>query len=295
MTTPAPNLRRRWPGVVLVVAILLLPVGLGAAVGWFGLNPRAAEPLSPTAAFAHELLNSFPDSTLVVEIAAPPGELPPSSSIAVLWSRMNETLQKGSIQFVLETYSPPATTSWAISDLWNLETSVRSHWPGLGTMALFYLFVDGQYAGGSSVLGLSYYGSSIAVFPGVITSNLPSNYVGPVTSTVLVHEFGHEMGLVGLVGSAPNEDPNHPGHSTDPNDVMYWQVETVGVLGGILGGPPPPTQFDAQDRADLSTVRGTPILQEVLPWVVLGLLLVLAVLVYWLYVRGRRPTPIAPS
>src|SRR4029077_10411107 len=98
----------------------------------------------------------------------------------------------------------------------------------------------------------------------------PASQQPAVIATVLVHEFGHELGLVGIVGTAPNQDPNHPYHSNDPNDVMYWAVETTGVLVGLLGGSPPPTQFDAADLSDLASVRSAPIFGEIIPWIVAG-------------------------
>lgn len=283
-SAPAARRRTRVAVIVVVLLLLLLPVGLGFALGWFGLNGPEEERLDPVASLSHELLDGSPDGRLVVEIAAPPGELPPASSVSVLWARMNETLAKSSIQFQLETYTEDSSGALTTDQLFSLESQVRTTWPVLGTMALFYLFVDGSYAGGSSVLGLSYAASSIAVFPRII----PGGPDAGIESTVLVHEFGHEIGLVGLVGSASNEDMAHPGHSTDPNDVMYWQVETTAVLGGLIGGQSPPNQFDAADLSDLSTVKITPIPQEFLPWVVLAVLLGASVAVAGLSLRRRR-------
>lgn len=280
---------KRWSRtqVLLVVAfLLLLPVAFGVGLGWYGLNPLQAERFGPVASFSHELLKSFPDSSLVVEIAAPPGSMPPAASISVLWARMNETLSKSSIVFHLEAYTQSSSGPLAVSDLLSLEGSVRQSWPAVGTMALFYLVVSGTYADGNSVIGLAYAGSSIAVFPSVVPGGGSGSNAG-ILSTVLVHEFGHEIGLVGLVGSAPNEDTNHPGHSTDPNDVMYWQVETTAVLGGLFGGQSSPTQFDAADLADLQTVKNTPIPQEFGPWAVLGVVLVAALAIFLLWRRER--------
>ncbi|MCI4350883.1 MAG: hypothetical protein L3K15_05160 [Thermoplasmata archaeon] len=206
--------------------------------------------------------------------------------MSLLWNRMNSTLTKSTIEFRHDTYSA-GTASFTVSDLWNLETSVRTTWPGPGQMALFYLFVHGTYAPDSSVIGLAYYGSSIAVFPSTIASAAGGSS-DAVTSTVMIHEFGHELGLVGIVGSAPNEDPAHPYHSADPNDVMYWAVDTTALLSGLLGGGPP-TQFGAADMSDLSTVRSTIIPLEILPWVVLAAALVGALAVVIL-IRRRRTT-----
>ncbi|MFI5415514.1 MAG: hypothetical protein ACHQ16_07695, partial [Candidatus Lutacidiplasmatales archaeon] len=201
-----------------------------------------------------------------------------------------QTLQKGSIQFVSETISA-RSGPYGASDLFALEQNVRQTWPGIGQMALFYLCVHGTYSGESGVLGLAFQGSSIAIFSDTIATTAGAGDPAPITSTVLIHEFGHEIGLVGLVGNAPNEDPAHPGHSSDPNDVMYWAVETTAVLGGLLGGTTPPTQFDAADLSDLQTVRNTPILVELIPTVVAAVCLVAAVVAVAGLWRARRKSP----
>jgi hypothetical protein len=259
--------RWRRADVLSIVVLLLSPLLFGTVLGWYDVNPPQAERYSPVGSESHLLLNSFPDSTLVVEIAAPAGSAPPPASVSLLWSRMNSTLSKTTIQFRSETYQT-GSSSFSTTDLWNLESTVRTTWPGPGQMALFYLFVPGSYAPDSSVIGLAFYGSSIAVFPSTIASAAGGSSAA-ITSTVLIHEFGHEIGLVGIVGSAPNEDPAHPYHSADPNDVMYWAVDTTAILSGLLGGGPP-TQFGAADLSDLSTVRSTAIVLEILPGVVLA-------------------------
>ncbi|HZY71292.1 MAG TPA: hypothetical protein VFF67_10005 [Thermoplasmata archaeon] len=282
-------------GALTLAILLVLPFVLGFVVGWFFLNPPQEEQFSPVGSEAHELLNSFPDASVTVEIAAPSGDAPPASAVELLWARMNETLQKSSIHFVEETYTS-GQSRFTTTDLWTLERSVRTTWPAPGSMSLFYLFVPGGYGPDASVIGLAYYGSSIAVFPATIASAAGGTSAA-VIATVMIHEFGHELGLVGIIGSAPNEDPNHPYHSSDPNDVMYWAVDTTQILAGLLGGGPP-TQFDAQDLQDLSTVRNTVILQEVLPWAVLAVLLGSAVGVV-VDLRRRRhrasPAPAPPA
>ncbi|MCI4367298.1 MAG: hypothetical protein L3K08_06065 [Thermoplasmata archaeon] len=254
---------------VVVAFFVVLPLPLALGFGWFGLNPVEAERNAPVGSLSHELLNSFPDNRLVVEIASAPGATPPSASMSLLWARMNETVQKASIQFVLETVSVP-TASYTSDSLFSVEQGVRHFWPSVGQMAIFYLCVHGSDADQSGVLGLAFRGSSIAVFTDTIESTAGGGDPAPITSTVLIHEFGHELGLVGLVGSAPNEDPSHPGHSTDPNDVMYYAVESSAGLAGLLGGTAPPTQFGAADLADLQTVRNTPIPLELIPPVVVA-------------------------
>lgn len=285
-----PPRRRGWSRLqswAVVGFLVILPLPLALGFGWFGLNPVTAEQSAPVGSLAHELLNSFPDDRLVVEIASAPGAAPPAASVSLLWDRMNETLQKASIQFVFETVSVPMS-SFTADGLFSVEQGVRQFWPTVGEMALFYLCVHGSYADQSGVLGLAYRGSSIAVFSDTIASTAGSGDPTAITSTVLIHEFGHELGLVGLVGTAPNEDPAHPGHSTDPNDVMYYAVETSGGLSGLFGGTSPPTQFQAADIADLQTVRNTPIPLELIPPVVLTMCWIAAGAAFVVFRKAAR-------
>jgi len=277
--TPPPSRaprRRRWTRQLAVsVAILMaIPVALGGVIGLFELNPIASEAFTPVGYDAHLLLGSAPDNSLVVEIAYQSSiGPPPSSAISTLLTRIGDTCSKGSIT-VDEHSFDASRASLSDSDLWSLELSVRQHWPFWGTMALFYLYVDSSYGPDSSVIGLAYHGSSIAVFAGSIAADSAVlGNVAAVTTTVMVHEFGHELGLVGIVGTAPNEDPNHPFHASDPNDVMYWQVDSTQI--GLLGANPP-TQFGAGDLNDLSTVRSTPVWTEIFAWSVLAVTLGLA-------------------
>jgi hypothetical protein len=292
-TVPSRSPRGGWTrlrAAFVVGFLVLLPLPLAAGFGWFGLNPVQAERTAPVGSFAHHLLTSFPDDRLVVEIASAPGAAPPAASVSLLWNRMNETLQKSSVRFVTETIATSGA-SFTTDGLFSVEQADRQYWPSPGQMALFYLCVHGSYAGESGVLGLAFRGSSIAVFSDTIAA-VAGGDPAAITSTVLIHEFGHEIGLVGLIGNAPNEDPAHPGHSSDPNDVMYWAVESTAGLGGLLGGAAPPTQFAAADLADLQTVRNTPIALELIPPVVVAICWmagVVALVVFWRARRNSRP------
>lgn len=271
---------------VQVALVLAIPVILGVTVGLFQLNPEEAEMLSGVGDDAHLLLNSFPDNTLTVEIAYQQSVgPPPSAAVSTLLDRINETCSKATVSVDQHSFASTATT-FGDSALTTLDQQLRQNWPAPGSMSLFYLYLDGSYGPDNSVIGLAFRASSIAVFEGTIDSD--SSLFGDssaVTTTVMIHEFGHELGLVGVFGNVPGEDLSHPPHSNDPNDVMYWEVDTTQIS---LLGATPPTQFDATDMSDLSMMKETLIPYEVLPWVVLAACFTAAVLLVYLDLRRRH-------
>jgi hypothetical protein len=278
--------------VIEVIAILLVPLILGAVLGWFDLNPKQAEALSPVGSEAHDLLNGFPDANLVIEVDYQSSlGPPPPASVSLLEQRVSETCSKSSVTVQEYSFSS-GSGQFSESGLLGLEDSVRHVWPSPGTMVLGYLYLDGSDADNAQTIGLAYRGASVAIFEGTIQADAPAGEADAVTTTVMVHEFGHELGLVGIIGSAPNEDPAHPYHSNDSNDVMYWAVDSTALLGGLLGGSGPPNQFDAADLSDLNTVKSTPLLQEWIPWVVLvGCLAVATLFIRQAAKRRKGRTP----
>jgi hypothetical protein len=269
---------------IQVAIVLAVPLVLGVVLGWFDFDPEQAESLSPVGSEAHDLLERFPDDHLVIEIdyqstAGPP----PGSAVGILEQRVNETCQKSSV--VVDEYSfDSGATQFSEGGLFGLSASVRHHWSSPGTEVVNYLYLNGGDSTDANAIGLAYRGGSIAIFEGTIASNALGE-AATIDAIVLVHEFGHEIGLVGIIGSAPNEDPNHQYHSNDPNDVMYWEVDSTSLITSLLGGGGPGNQFDAADLSDLSTVKATPILQEVLPWGVLGASIAIAL---GIVVHARR-------
>jgi hypothetical protein len=259
---------------------------LGDSIGFFQLNPVESEMLSGVGDDAHLLLESFPDNTLTVEIAYQQSVgPPPGAAVSTLLDRINETCSKASVSVDEHPFASSATT-FGDSDLATLVQQLRHDWPAPGSMSLFYLYLDGSYSPDNSVIGLAFRASSIAIFEGTIDSD--SSLFGDataVTTTVMSHEFGHELGLVGVFGHVPNEDLSHPPHSNDPNDVMYWEVDTTQIA---LLGATPPTQFDAGDMSDLAMMKTTVIPYEALPWAVLAICCTSALLLVYLEIRHRR-------
>jgi len=119
------------------------------------------------------------------------------------------------------------------------------------------LFVDGQPQQ-QGPIGIAYSSSTDVIFEQAIRdAATPLVSAQEIEQAAMVHEVGHLLSLVNLTyhSPRPHEDPNHPGHSSDPNSVMYWAIDNVGVATLLGGHTQPPTGFDPDDLADLNDVK----------------------------------------
>lgn len=205
----------------------------------------------------------------LIELDVVEGQSIPSSAISLLQTRLNEVASKpGGITIQRDDTLPRHGGTWTQKDL--LQTAERTQDAKTGgeTVVLHLLVVDGSYED-SNVLGVTYSqktssGKVVSSGPVVIFGDAIQSACGLLclTSTeaiwraVLVHEFGHAMGLVnnGAPMQSNHEDPAHPGHSNSQSSVMYYAVETVNVATVFQGGPP--TTFDLNDKADLCALGG---------------------------------------
>lgn len=115
-------------------------------------------------------------------------------------------------------------------------------------------FLRGEFADSDTVLGVAVRSDVAAIFSDKVDSAAgPLDSPTRIETAVTTHEMGHLLGLVDLVLATGREDPEHPGHSSNRQSVMYWAVEST-LVGSLLEGGPP-TTFDSADRADLATIR----------------------------------------
>lgn len=208
----------------------------------------------------------------IVEIDTVRGKEPPGAALTLLQQRLEEVANKpDGIELRKDDTLDPRGGVWTQEDVLAASGRHKDVATGGNTVSLHLLFVDGQYEQGN-VLGATYHrargdGTVTSSGPIVIFSDTIKDTACPpplgiclnenaIWQAVLVHEFGHAMGLVDL--GAPmqrdHEDDENPGHSTNSNSVMYYAVETIDVVNVFQGGPP--TAFDADDKADLCALGG---------------------------------------
>lgn len=214
---------------------------------------------SPFQSAPYDFIRDDPYGALFIEVDYVEGEEPHSSATSLLQQRASERLSKpDGITLKTSSFSG-GQDSWSVDDLKDAEDAHRDNKPGGNTMVLYVLYVDGEFEKESGVIGVHYGPTSVAIFKERIRSG---SFTGPLglsvaeaEKAVLVHEFGHAIGLVnnGIPMVENHEDEEHPGHSDNSDSVMYWRVETS-EIGLITGGPS--NQFDANDIEDIQAAGG---------------------------------------
>lgn len=211
---------------------------------------------------AGELLQSAPFSKLVIEIRYIEGFAPPASAVADLEAFINSRCNKPKgVEVVSVAIPEAAKAGYTLNDARAIEDKYRTRFNTENTAALFVFMAAGDYVENSdtvSTLGIAYKNTSMILFGKTINDN--SGGVGQpseatVTSAIFQHEMGHILGLVNL-GSGmqtPHEDTDHTGHCDNADCLMYFSLNSLASMGGLMSSIP---TLDANCLADLRANGG---------------------------------------
>ncbi|MGI8791755.1 MAG: hypothetical protein ACR2H3_01015 [Acidimicrobiales bacterium] len=224
-------------------------------------NSSAAPPaldkvwLGGPGSYARRILQPTPATSVALDVMQQAGAEPRSGTLEHLRSRLalasNKTISVGA-----PTTVPGGAQSWTGEQLRKLadDLGTIAHTGDRAVVRVLLLRGDFPSGGEGRVLGVAVRGDVFALFTDQIANS--ASVLAPrseVEKAVALHEMGHILGLVGNVVNQGRQDPDHPGHSSNRESVMYWAIDSS-LFATVLNGPPP-TEFDNQDRADLETIR----------------------------------------
>ena len=249
--------RALWRLGLLSATLGLLP---GCRDGTSNNDPGAyAHDLAPGAS-ARDFLSSGEFDRLVVEVQYVAGFRPTDAGLQALQTFLNARLNKpGGIEIRLgAALQIPQRASYSLNDIRALEHQHRTVYTEGTTIAAYLLFLDGEYAGGSNVLGIAYNNTSMAVFDEQILQHTggplePAQHT--VEATVANHEFGHLLGLVNNGSTMQTEHQDEPNgeHCDNPDCLMHYTVRLSDFVSNLLNGMP---QLDQNCLDDLRANGG---------------------------------------
>ncbi len=204
-------------------------------------------------------------SKILVELDIVGDATPHATALSEFKVEMERALGKAiTVQTSQAESGKGAGQAYSFAEIRALEDKHRNHFTGDDTAVMYMLYLDGTNSENGNTLGAAYQGSSVVMFKGKMKSITSTGGlvatkpdIRYVERGVLVHEFGHILGLVNLGTPMVNghEDPDHPGHSNNRNSVMFWAVETGDITQIFTRGSDIPYKFDANDLADIREYR----------------------------------------
>jgi hypothetical protein len=221
----------------LVAACVLVVLSQCSKNTGVGASGSSSGSLS-VGASAHDFLSVYAHAAVNIQIQYAPGMQFQQQSISNLVAFLQAHLNKpGGISVTQTQVNSVGKPAISAQDAQQFEQQNRTVFTSGNTIGVYILAADAAYTT-PGVGGLAYLNTSIVVLEQTVQNssggiNQASRV--KVESGILEHEFGHLLGLVNI-GTAmvtPHEDQAHTPHCNNPSCLMYYEIETGGLLGAF--------------------------------------------------------------
>jgi len=207
--------------------------------------------------------------SLIVELDVVEGVAPRDGVGALMIGALEPLLAKpGGISIQTDDTIPAsrALDEWTFADVEALALETFDQ-IGPDDSAVFHtLWLTGRYVSdsGGTILGIAWANRYLAIFAdtidGACSGALPltrERVCREAEAAVWTHEAGHVIGLVNnpLPMVEPHEDPEHPGHTSNRDGVMYWSYEGPSFIDALIAGSGPDFAFGPESMADVAAFR----------------------------------------
>lgn len=203
-------------------------------------------------------LNSSKFKRLVIEVDYEESSKPSSNSLEYLKSTIAKYADKpNGIIFSEGNSFDKRKEEYSISDLLEIQKNNRKLYTKNDQAVIHIIYINGKYSNNESALGVAINSSTFVIFEDQISSATTALIQkSEIEKAVLVHEFGHLLGLVNInyTSEFNHEDTSHRHHSNNKESVMYWAVEDLSISNILAGGPP--KTFDTDDEKDIKKIKG---------------------------------------
>jgi hypothetical protein len=192
---------------------------------------------------ANQLLSANTYTILNLEIQYAPGMKPQDQSVANLVNFLNTYLNKpAGINVTQKQVGSAGAATVTTQDIANFEEKNRSIYTTGNTISIWVYFADADFST-TGVAAVAFWNTSICVFEKTIQANTGGvNQASrvKVESGALMHEMGHLLGLVntGTPMVKPHEDTGHKGHCINTACLMYYGIQTSGLMNSLNNSVP---------------------------------------------------------